>query len=64
MLNIVMRPSDDNKMILYGNAKLEELDTDWALWTDDGAGTIRMITLGELIKTTGITSIPLKGFLI
>lgn len=61
MINIVIRPSDDNKIIFYEDAELEALDdTTCELWTDDGAGTVRMITLGDLIKTTGMTSIPLK----
>lgn len=60
-INIIIRPSDDNKIIFYEDAELEALDdTACELWTDDGNGTVRMITLGDLIKTTGITSIPLK----
>ncbi|KJS10471.1 MAG: hypothetical protein VR67_17970 [Peptococcaceae bacterium BRH_c8a] len=61
MINIVIRPSDDDKIIFYEDAELEALDdTACELWTDDGTGTVRMITLGDLIKTTGMTSIPLK----
>lgn len=60
-INILIRPSDGNKIIFYEDAELEALDdTACELWTDDGVGTVRMITLGDLIKTTGITSIPLK----
>ena len=60
-INILIRPSDGNKIIFYEDAELEALDdTACELWTDDGAGTVRMITLGDIIKTTGITSIPLK----
>lgn len=61
VINIVIRPSDDNKIIFFEDAELEALDdTACELWTDDGVGTVKMITLGDLIKTTGITSIPLK----
>lgn len=60
-INILIRPSDGNRIIFYEDAEVEALDdTACELWTDDGAGTVRMITLGDLIKTTGITSIPLK----
>ena len=60
-INILIRPSDGNKIIFYEDAELEALDdTACELWTDDGVGTVRIITLGDLIKTTGITSIPLK----
>lgn len=60
-INILIRPSDGNKIIFYEDAELEALDdTACELWTDDGAGTVRMVTLGDLIKTTGVTSIPLK----
>lgn len=60
-ISIVIRPSDDDKIIFHEDAELEALDdTTYELWTDDGKGTVRMITLGDLIKTTGMTSIPLK----
>lgn len=60
-IRIVIRPSDDDKIIFYEDAELEALDdTAYELWTDDGKGTVRMITLGDLIKTTGMSSIPLK----
>lgn len=60
-ISIVIRPSDDEKIIFHEDAELEALDdTAYELWTDDGKGTVRMITLGDLIKTTGMTSIPLK----
>lgn len=60
-INIVIRPSDNDKIIFHEDAELEALDdTDYELWTDDGKETVRMITLGDLIKTTGMTSIPLK----
>ena len=29
-------------------------DTNYELWTDNGDGNTRMITLGDIIKTTGI----------
>lgn len=58
-IRIVIRPSDYQKIIFYYEEELEALD-DYAyqLWTDDGEKQ-RMVTLGDLLKTTGITKIPL-----
>ncbi|MFL7939209.1 ATP-binding protein (plasmid) [Priestia megaterium] len=58
-IRIVIRPSDYQKIIFYYDEELEALD-DFAyqLWTDDGEEQ-RMITLGDLLKTTGISKIPL-----
>lgn len=57
---IVIRPSDDNKIIFYEDAETEALDsTEFELWIDDGVLNPRKITLGEIIKTTGISKIPL-----
>lgn len=63
-IRIVIRPSDGDKIIFYEDAEIEALDdTDYELWTDNGEGEIRMITLGDLIKTTGISVIPLRTLL-
>lgn len=57
---IVIRPSDDNKIIFYEDAEIEALDsTEFELWIDDGVSNPRKMTLGEIIKTTGILKIPL-----
>lgn len=58
-IRIVIRPSDYQKIIFYYDEELEALD-DYAyqLWTDDGEKQ-RMVTLGDLLKTTGISKIPL-----
>ncbi|WP_342431105.1 ATP-binding protein [Neobacillus sp. FSL H8-0543] len=56
---IVIRPSDYQKIIFYYDEELEALDdVNYQLWTDDGE-VQRMITLGDLLKTTGISKIPL-----
>ncbi len=61
VLRIVIRPSDDEKIIFYEDAEIEALDDNrYELWTDDGKGFIREITLRDIIKTTGLTAIPLK----
>lgn len=61
-INIIIRPSDDDKIIFFNDEELEALDdTNYELWTDDGQGNTRMVTLGDIIKTTGITRIPLRN---
>ncbi|MCS6130769.1 hypothetical protein DWV13_03715 [Clostridium botulinum] len=61
-INIIIRPSDQNKIIFFNDEELEALDdTDYELWTDDEQGNTRMITLGDIIKTTGISVIPLRN---
>jgi len=59
---IVVRPSDDDKIIFYYEQEVAAMDdTNFELWTDNGNGNTRMITLGDIIKTTGISVIPLKN---
>lgn len=61
-IRIIVRPSDQNKIIFFNDEELEALDdTNYELWTDDGRGNTRMITLGDIIKTTGISVIPLRN---
>lgn len=61
-LIIVIRPTDNDQIIFYGEEELEALDSsDYELWTDNGKDhNCKEITLGELLKTTGITRIPLN----
>ncbi|WP_216636963.1 hypothetical protein, partial [Bacillus cereus] len=58
-IRIIIRPSDYQKIIFYYDEELEALD-DYAyqLWTDNGEKQ-GMVTLGDLLKTTGISKIPL-----
>lgn len=59
-IRVIIRPSDNNKIIFYEDEELEALDdTKYELWTDNGS-TQRIITLGDILKTTGITKIPLN----
>lgn len=61
-IRIIIRPSDENKIIFFYEEELEALDdTNYELWTDDGQDHTRMITLGDIMKTTGITVIPLRN---
>ncbi|MEI2358120.1 sacsin N-terminal ATP-binding-like domain-containing protein [Mesobacillus zeae] len=59
-LTLVVRPTDGDQIIFYDEGELEVLDsTDYELWTDNGTEQ-KIITLGDLLKTTGITKIPLR----
>ena len=59
-LTIVIRPTDGDQIIFYGDGELEVLDSlEYELWTDNGTEQ-KSITLGDLLKTTGITKIPLR----
>lgn len=57
---IIIRPSDSQQIIFYYDEEYEALDdTEYELWTDDGERQ-QIVTLGDLLKTTGITRIPLR----
>lgn len=57
---IIIRPSDGGKIIFYEETEIEALDSsEFELWIDDGINNPKNITLGEIIKTTGILKIPL-----
>jgi len=59
-VRIIIRPSDNQNIIFYSDQELEALDDiEYQLWTDDG-NKQRLITLGDILKTTGISRIPLK----
>ncbi|WP_066415298.1 sacsin N-terminal ATP-binding-like domain-containing protein [Sutcliffiella cohnii] len=59
-LTVVIRPTDGDQIIFYSEGELEVLDsTVYELWTDNGTEQ-KIITLGDLLKTTGITKIPLR----
>jgi hypothetical protein len=61
-IKIVIRPSDNDKIILFYPAELEVLDdTDYELWIDNGIDDPRILTLGDILKTTGIRVIPLRN---
>ena len=48
------------QIIFYSDGELEVLDSSgYELWTDNGTEQ-KIITLGDLLKTTGITKIPLR----
>lgn len=58
---IVVRPSDEDKIIFYDDQEFSVLESDkYELWTDNGE-FVRKLTLGDILKTTGITVIPLRS---
>lgn len=60
-LLIVIRPIDEEKIIFYEEQELSALDSNkYELWTDDGQN-VKELTLGDILKTTNITTIPLRN---
>ena len=60
-LLIVIRPIDEEKIIFYEEQELSALDSnEYELWTDDGQN-VKELTLGDILKTTNITTIPLRN---
>lgn len=58
-LSIVVRPSDYGKVIIYHGAEKDILDYEYAeLWIDNGIDTPKHLTLGRILKNTGINKIP------
>lgn len=58
-IHIVVRPSDNGEVIIYYNSEKDTLDyTNAELWIDNGKDKPEHLTLGKILKTTGITRIP------
>jgi len=60
---IIARPSDFEQVILYYETEIDLLDydKDCELWVEDGSDSSpQKITLGKILKLTGINKIPLK----
>ncbi|WP_026101253.1 sacsin N-terminal ATP-binding-like domain-containing protein [Synechococcus sp. PCC 7336] len=56
---IVVRPSDSGEVIIYYSSEKDTLDEPSAeLWIDDGVQDPKCLTLGKILKNTGITRIP------
>lgn len=59
-ISIVIRPSDNNEVIIYYGAEKETLDDpNTELWIENGKDEPIHFTLGKILKTTGINRIPL-----
>ena len=59
-VSIVVRPSDSGKVIIYNSSEKDILEDDSSaeLWIDDGVQKPRILTLGKILKITGISRIP------
>lgn len=58
---IVVRPSDNGEVIIFYSSEKDTLDNSHSeLWIDNGIEEPRRLTLGKILKTTGINRIPVK----
>lgn len=58
-MHIVVRPSDNGEVIVYYRSEKDTLDyANAELWIDNGRDVPRQLTLGKILKTTGINRIP------
>lgn len=60
-INVVIRPSDNGNVIIYYGAEKDALDYGKSeLWVEDGKTNPIQLTLGKILKFTGINKIPIK----
>lgn len=60
-IQIVARPSDNSEVIFYYSSEKDTLDNDDSeLWVDNGITAPHILTLGRILKSTGINRIPIK----
>jgi len=62
-VNIVIRPSDNGEVIIHYSAEKDALDypddeIGVELWIDNGIDVPQLLTLGAILKKTGINRIP------
>lgn len=58
-IHVVVRPSDNGQVIVYYSSEKDTLDyANAELWIDNGEDSPRHLTLGNILKTTGINKIP------
>lgn len=56
---VVVRPSDNGIVLVYYPSEKDSLDyANAELWIDNGQENPRQLTLGKILKTTGINRIP------
>jgi len=61
LIHIVVRPSDIGEVIVYYSSEKDSLDyANAELWIDNGVDNPRHLTLGKILKTTGINRIPVS----
>lgn len=61
---IIARPSDVEQIILYYDTEIDllDFDKDCELWVENGIDpTPKKITLGRILKLTGVNKIPLRS---
>ncbi len=60
-IHVVVRPSDNGQVIVYYSSEKDTLDYENAeLWIDNGKDKPRHLTLGKILKNTGINKIPVN----
>jgi hypothetical protein len=60
-IQIVTRPSDHKEVLIYYTSETDTLDTiNSELWVDDGVSDPHILTLGRILKSTGINRIPIN----
>lgn len=60
-ITIVARPSDNNQVLIYYASEFDVLEyVDAELWYEDGTSVPKKITIGQLLKKTGVNRIPIN----
>lgn len=60
-INIVVRPSDNGEVIVYYASEKDALDyEDSELWIENGIEAPKRLSLGKILKITGINRIPVR----
>lgn len=60
-IQIVTRPSDNGEVIIYYSSEKDTLDSDNSeLWVDNNITDPHILTLGRILKSTGINRIPIN----
>ncbi|MBZ4040927.1 MULTISPECIES: sacsin N-terminal ATP-binding-like domain-containing protein [Flavobacterium] len=60
-IQIVTRPSDNGEVIIYYPSEKDTLDSDTSeLWVDNDKHDPHILTLGRVLKSTGINRIPIN----
>jgi len=61
-ITVVARPSDNGEVLPYYSSEFDVLEyVDAEFWCEDGINIPKQITLGQLLKKTGINRIPIKN---
>ena len=61
-ISVVIRPSDNGKVIIYYPSERNYLDHAFTteLWVEDGQSDPQQLTLGKILKMTGIIKFPVN----